>query len=203
MTPATSTRALPSGGIRRSFGDRIRKTTADLSGCPGAMRVVRRRRRSMAERAFISRVGTREGSPKPSGRRDLLGSAVYVSPIPRISTSAEPPTRWPEAPVAQRPKGRQLDRKRGPPEFIVAAYRARWVVMKFFKGAEVRLPVRTSSAGEFRSLHNALATSCRSLCASRSAKRRACHPSDDCKILTDRQIEILRPYDPFHVASPE
>ena len=30
----------------------------------------------------------REGGPKASGRRDLLGSAVYVSPTPRISTIA-------------------------------------------------------------------------------------------------------------------
>jgi hypothetical protein len=78
-------------------------------------------------------------------------------------------------------------------EFIVDAYRARWVVEEFFKALKSGCEFERRQLESFRSLDNALAIFLPiavRLLALRGAVRAA--PSDDCRILTAQQLEILR-----------
>lgn len=78
-------------------------------------------------------------------------------------------------------------------EFIVDAYRARWVVEEFFKALKSGCQFERRQLESFRSLDNALAIFLPiavRLLALRGAARAA--PSDDCRILTVQQLEILR-----------
>jgi hypothetical protein len=78
-------------------------------------------------------------------------------------------------------------------ELIVDAYRARWVVEEFFKALKSGCQFERRQLESFHSLDNALAIFLPiavRLLALRGAARAA--PFEDCRILTARQIEILR-----------
>lgn len=78
-------------------------------------------------------------------------------------------------------------------EFIVDAYRARWIIEEFFKALKSGCQFERRQLESYHSLDNALAIFLPiavRLLALRGAARAA--PADKCRILTAQQIEILR-----------